>query len=118
MKTVKTFTATIYIGLYDTENKIFYMHEHLRSVCKRICGLCVTYTETTFYYEGGSEPGAIIGLINYPRFPSTNEEIKDKAIKLAYSLMRMSNQKKVSVVFSDETVMIEKTDDGGDWGRQ
>jgi hypothetical protein len=70
-------------------------------------GLCVTVTDTLFVYVHGSEPGLIVGLINYPRFPDTPEGIEGKALALAESLMRVCRQIRVSVVFPDKTVMLE-----------
>lgn len=42
-------------------------------VCREYCdnvGFCVTVTPTEYVYSNGQESGVIIGLINYPRFPS------------------------------------------------
>lgn len=41
--------------------------------CREYCdavGFCVTVTPTEYVYTDGSEKGVIVGLINYPRFPS------------------------------------------------
>jgi hypothetical protein len=117
MKTVKTLTATIYVGTYNKDTNKTVKHSELRSLCQQRCdrgGLCVSYTETTFYYKDGNEPGAIIGLINYPRFPSTKKQLKEKAIDLAYILMMVANQHKVSIVFPEKTIMIDRNDDGDD----
>ena len=51
-------------------------------------GLCVTVTPTTFVYTGGAEEGVEIGLVNYPRFPSTQEELAGKAQRLGELLLR------------------------------
>lgn len=113
MKTVNTFTATIYVGLFDKDINLTFNHQVLRDVCKKYCnetGWCVTYTETDYIYTNGGEPGAIIGCINYPRFPSDSEIIRQRSIHLGKLLQKASNQYKVSVVFPDETVMIERED--------
>lgn len=58
----------------------------IRKVCREFCwdeGMCVTVTATEFFYTGGSETGAVIGLINYPRFPKELDEIMGTARKLA-----------------------------------
>jgi hypothetical protein len=39
----------------------------------------VTFTETSFVYEDGDEPGIMIGFINYPRFPSSKRDIRKRA---------------------------------------
>lgn len=53
------------------------------------------------------EPGFTVGLINYPRFPATNEEIIHHAITIADLLMRMYRQRRVSIVFPERTVTLE-----------
>ena len=121
MKTLPTFTATIYVGLKDTDFKVvtgdpgelIYSHERLKAVCQKYCdetGFCVTYTETEYIYTRGKEPGAIVGLINYPRFPSDQKTIRERAIILAKLLQKASNQYKVTIVMADETLMIERED--------
>ena len=78
-------------------------------MCQEYCDnikLGVTVTPTKFIYVGGHEMGAIIGVINYPRFPSTPEQIKSRAIELANIVKDEFKQHRVSIVFPDETVMI------------
>ena len=58
----------------------------IRQECLRE-GLCVTIEPTTFIYTGGEEAGYVVGLVNYPRFPKTNQEIEDRAKLLAIKLM-------------------------------
>ena len=116
MKTVKTFTATIWVGTKVRETQRVFDIQHVRRICHSLCdeiGLCVTVTPTEFIYTSGledaegGEPGAAIGLINYPRFPSDEQEIRATAIRLASMLLRELSQLKVSIVFPDETVMLE-----------
>lgn len=59
-----------------------------RRVCRKVCGigLCVTVTETDFIYTGGAEAGVRVGLVNYPRFPCSREELWEKATLLAETL--------------------------------
>ena len=55
-------------------------------VCRKYCldiGLCVTIDPTKFIYTGGEELGVVIGLLNYPRFPSESKDIMSKARDLA-----------------------------------
>lgn len=58
--------------------------------CRRFCfeeGLCVTVTPTSYVYTGGAEEGVIVGLINYPRFPSSSLNLYSTALALAEHLM-------------------------------
>jgi len=109
-KRVPTFTATIYVGLRvhytGTLHSVGEIEDFLRSYCNEK-GACVTVTPTKYIYTDGEEPGAAIGLINYPRFPSSVPALKSQALFIAEGLMVLLEQGKVSVVFPDETVMLE-----------
>lgn len=109
MKIEPTYTATIYVGLKDRDTGIIYSMEMAEKVIQEYVdeiGLCVTITPMRYIYTNGSEPGFAVGFINYPRFPDTPENIKTKAITLAERLLNVFKQFKVSIVFSDKTVMI------------
>lgn len=113
MKTVDTYTATIYVGTreHDTINvrSIEMAREFLQNYVDEV-GLCVTISPTEFIYTKGSEPGIVVGLINYPRFPAEPVVIYEKALTIAKGLMQLFHQWKVSVVFPDKTIMIEDSD--------
>lgn len=77
-----------------------------RQVCREYCfdvGYCVTVEPTTYIYTGGEEAGVVVGLINYPRFPATQEEIDAKAEELAMRLMQRCCQQSFSIMNSVET---------------
>lgn len=110
MKEVRTFITNIYLGLKeDCDGEVKFIEE-VYDVCQQYCngyGLCVTVSPTRFIYTNGYEDGCCVGLINYPRFPSTNEKITDLAIGLAEILKQNFKQNRVSVVTSDKTYMLE-----------
>ena len=111
MKTVETFTAQIAVGFRNTDTDDEPTVEMARRICQDYCdevGLCVTITETEFIYTGGNERGCLIGLINYPRFPSDEETILRHALALAKKLMDEYKQKKVSVITPNATYMLEQ----------
>lgn len=113
MKTVDTFTATIAVGFKNIDTGEERSDRMARSICQDYCddvGLCVTLTETEFIYKDGNERGCLIGLINYPRFPSTPDKILGHAMDLARLLLDAYCQYKVSVICSDRTYMIERGD--------
>lgn len=77
------------------------------TLCLDYCdrtGFCVTVTETTYCYTGGEEAGVIVGLINYPRFPSTPEQIWQRAEELAAELCAGLKQQSYSIQAPDKTV--------------
>jgi len=53
----------------------------IRKYCLDV-GFCVTIECCKFIYSGGEEFGFKIGILNYPRFPSTEEELTEKSIAL------------------------------------
>lgn len=83
--------------------------DHAKAICDSFCeqvGLCVTVTATDFVYTGGWEPGVIVGLINYPRFPKAPAEIFDLAERLAADLCDGLHQQSYSIQAPDKTVWI------------
>lgn len=74
-------------------------------------GFCVTCTPTTFVYTGGEEEGYIVGLINYPRFPASPEQIWSHAEALADRLRLEASQDSYSIQAPDKTVWISHRDD-------
>ena len=104
-----TYWATIYVGrlVRDTNETLplDLAKNYLQSYCDRV-GLCVTLKETEYIYTKGSEPGFEVGLINYPRFPSTPEKIRKQALELAEGLKELYKQYKVTVMFPDRTLML------------
>lgn len=104
MRTAESYWARIYVAIPDrftTKVAIDLCQMYVDSV-----GLCVTVTETDYIFSGGKEHGVIVGLINYPRFPATPAKIRKRAIALAIILKKVLKQKRVSIEFPDETVML------------
>lgn len=73
-------------------------------ICRDFCdkeGLCVTVTPTTYVYTGGEEEGFVVGLINYPRFPSTPGAIYATAKALAEELYWRLGQQSYTIQTRD-----------------
>ena len=98
-KNEKTFRSRIYIAGDYAEAK---------TLCRKYCmtGLCVTLLKCDFVYTGGAESGVEVGLVNYPRFPSTEDEIRKKSVDLACELIRGLCQTSALVVDDVETTWI------------
>lgn len=113
---IPTYTATIYCGLkpmYDQQSVSERFYSERIDKCRQMCqefvdavGLCVTFNTTEYLYTNGSEPGIVVGLINYPRFPATPLSIKENAITLAGKLMIEMQQYRVTVVTTMDTIML------------
>jgi len=85
----------------------------IKQVCRQQCmevGLCVTVQPTDFIYTAGEESGAVIGLINYARFPSSPDEIKQKAETLAHRLMVACCQRSFSIVTTDKSTYYQRSE--------
>ena len=111
MKTVDTFTAIIYTGAKEHYDGKLHSYEEAKDILQQYCNenpLCVTLKQIEYIYKDGNEIGFEIGLINYPRFPSTLETITNKAIEIANIFREKFNQFKVSVICNDKTYMIEE----------
>ena len=106
-----TYWARIYVGLKELSNGMLYSVDKAKQLCQDYVndlGLCVNVTETEFIYTGGGEPGVIIELINYPRFPCRDTVIRNHARVLAKKLLEGLKQLRLSIVFPDYTIMLTK----------
>lgn len=98
INSVPTFTATIYIAGEVADAK---------RICRTFCnevGFCVTVSKTEYVYTGGAESGIVVGCINYPRFPSEPDCIREKAVRLARALLIGLQQQSFTIVMTDETI--------------
>lgn len=113
MKSSKSYFAKIYTGLREGYGDMVHGVTEVQSICQEYVdrvGLCVTVTPTRFVYVNGSEPGCIVGLINYPRFPETDARIRELALRLAGELGSRLGQNRISIGFPDDTVMLDRED--------
>jgi hypothetical protein len=102
IKTSPTYWCRIYISGPQA------VAEH---VIRKSCleeGLCVTIEPTKFIYTGGEETGVVVGLINYPRFPSDPIQIRKRAESLACVLLDQLHQHSVLIMDPTETRWITK----------
>lgn len=88
---------------------IFIAGDYNRAVCcaREYCdtaSYCVTVTQTRYVYNGGEEAGVIIGLINYPRFPKSQDVILAHATALGNTLLKVLGQQSFSIQTPDDTI--------------
>lgn len=81
-----------------------------RQACQEFCleGLCVNFAACEYIFTGGRETGVRVGLINYPRFPTSGEAILEKALRLAEFLIGRLHQSSATVVASDRTIFLSR----------
>lgn len=80
-------------------------------ICREFCfgvGYCVTVERAEYIYTGGQESGVVVGLINYPRFPATPEQITEKAEQLGMKLMEGLFQQSFSIVTPTDTIWFSR----------
>jgi len=80
-------------------------------VCRHFCfdvGYCVTLEDAEYIYTGGQESGVVVGLINYPRFPQTPENIIETATNLGMKLMNGLCQQSFTIVTPVETIWFSR----------
>ncbi len=109
MKSCKTFYAEIHLGLKNLDTDYIVHSQQIRNYIQKFCnevGLCVSVTHTEYVYTNGCEPGLIIRLINYPRFPKRSGDILDIAFNLAGQLKILAGQKRVSIITPVRTYTI------------
>lgn len=98
IESAPSYPVTIFIGGNMTQA------EHIcRDYCDEI-GLCVTVDFARYIYTGGGEDGVVIGLINYPRFPKSPEEIWALAEALSERLLDGLGQQSYTIQAPDKTV--------------
>ncbi len=106
---VNTWWAKIFIGLREGYTENLHGFHEVEEICQEYVnavGLCVTVTPTRYIYKKGWDPGAIVGLINYPRFPKPVEKLQEQALELGELLRRRLKQNRVSIMFPDATILL------------
>ena len=81
----------------------------IREDCLRE-GLCVTIEPTTFIYTGGEEEGFCVGLIQYPRFPSPESDIWQRAVGLAKKIRTATFQHSTLIMDATQTLWLSERD--------
>jgi hypothetical protein len=82
-----------------------------KQVCREYCfevGLCVHIEPVDYIYTGGEESGFKVGIINYPRFASSEGELRGRALALANRLMVRLCQHSFSLVGPGETEWVSR----------
>lgn len=99
--TAPSYLADIFIaGSYDAAIE----------ACRDFCmdGMCVNVSRCDYVFTGGMEAGVRVGLINYPRFRKSPDEIDAVAEKLARFLIDRLHQQSCSIVTTRETTWLSR----------
>ena len=115
----KTFTANAVIGLVRgySQKKISIVEfkKVLLGAQQKIheqhaIGLSIKLTSTEIIFLGQEEPSIDLQIIQYPKFPQTEEMLKKVFLELIEILMLELEQNRVVIVFTEETIMLEQSD--------
>ncbi len=113
---IKTYTATITLGLERGYTKSLYSKDHVIGALqsyqkKRIAEaniyLSASITDCNIVLSGQNEPHLKLEFINYPKFPLDIEVFKKEIIDLGTHLLHAMKQNRTVIVFTDETYMLE-----------
>lgn len=109
-KSTPTINYTIFVGTkYTAFPELSITNQNLKQFIYEWVdkiGMCVSVTEVDYIYTGGNEEGLRIEFINYPRFPSNQEELKAKVMDLAHILIKKSKQCNITIVGPKDTIML------------
>ena len=115
----KTFTANAVIGLVRgySQKKISIVEfkKVLLSAQQKIreqhaIGLSIKLSSTEIIFLGQEEPSIDLQIIQYPKFPQTEEMLKKVFLELIEILMLELEQNRVVIVFTEETIMLEQSE--------
>ena len=117
---IKTFQASIFIGLeygytqkQINENLVI---ESLSELQKQLSAeknifLSASVSKTNIVLNDQNEPHLKIDFINYPKFPQSEEIFKDEVLHFGKELMKQFEQNRIVIIYTDETVMLEKSEE-------
>lgn len=117
---IKTFQASIFIGLekgyiqkrifedevFETIKKFQLVNSEERNIF-----LSASISDCNIVLNNQNEPHLKIDFINYPKFPLEESVIKENVISLSKELLITHHQNRMVIIFPDETIMLEQSDD-------
>ena len=117
---IKTFQASIFIGLeygytqkQINENLVI---ESLSELQKQLSAeknifLSASVSKTNIVLNDQNEQHLKIDFINYPKFPLSEEIFKDEVLHFGKELMKQFEQNRILIIYTDETVMLEQSEE-------
>ena len=117
---IKTFQASIFIGLefgytqkQIDENLVI---ESLSELQKQLSAeknifLSASVSKTVIVLNNQKEPHLKIDFINYPKFPLDENIFKDEVLIIGKELMKQFEQNRILIIYTDETVMLEQSEE-------
>jgi hypothetical protein len=116
----KTFTAQATIGMYkgytnellsliDFKKALYKAQEQIKKEFDVVLSTKVSLCEIVFL--GQEEPSVTLDFIQYPKFPTEEVLLKKAIIQLVELLMADLDQNRTVIVFQEETICLEKSEE-------
>ena len=103
ISTCKPYSIKVYIA-----GPIEIAKQYLRKYSLQ--GFCCTIEPTLYIYTGAEEIGYVVGIENYPRFPESNEKLREIAFEICSGLIEETHQQSGMIVTNDESIMLSRRD--------
>lgn len=88
--------------------------EVAKQSCREFCvnnNLCVNIFKTDYIYRCGEEDGFCVEIINYPKYPETENDMKILSNKLAQQIMIDCCQKSYTIFNENKTYFYSREDE-------
>ena len=117
---IKTFQASIFIGLeigYTqkkiNENLVIKSLSELQKQLskKKDIYLSASFSKAVIVLNKQKEKHLKIDFINYPKFPLSEEIFKNEVLNIGKALMKQFEQNRILIIYTDETVMLEQSNE-------
>jgi hypothetical protein len=116
----KTFTSTLTVGLYKGYTQeiisISYVKEQILKTQQIVLNqlnivLSAKLTLCEIICFGQEEPSVTIDFIQYPKFQYEEKTLKEAILFFTKKMQESLHQNRVVVVFGDETIMMENSNE-------
>ena len=118
--TSKTFTATATVGLYKAYSKelisintfkkaLYKAQEEIKKEFNVALSTKMTLCQIIFL--GQEEPSVSLDFIQYPKFPKDEVVLQEAIMQLVQLLMESLDQNRIVIVFQNETICLEKSEE-------
>ncbi|NRT12143.1 hypothetical protein [Flavobacterium sp. 14A] len=118
--TSTTFTATATVGLYKSYSKeLISINTFKKALCKAQeeikkefnVALSTKMTLCQIIFLGQEEPSVSLDFIQYPKFPKDEVVLQEAIMQLVQLLMESLDQNRIVIVFQNETICLEKSEE-------
>ena len=73
--------------------------------------MSASVSKTIIVLNNQQEQHLKIDFINYPKFPLAEKVFKEEVLHFGKELMKQFEQNRILIIYTDETMMLEQSDD-------